>query len=93
MQGLRDRAPRSVELTFRRPVDPTVLTRVPGVTLQDTSGTTVRLTVAGAVGPVATAAAALDLVDVVATPADLDELFRTFYARPPSSKVEGVRAR
>jgi len=93
VQGLRDRAPRSVELTFRRPVDPNVLTRVPGVTLRDTSGTTVPVSVEGAVGPVATAVVALDLVDVVATPADLDELFRTLSATPASSKVEGARAR
>ena len=67
-------------------MDPNVLTRVPGVTLRDASGTTVPVSVEGAVGPVATAAAALDLVDVVATPADLDELFRTFYARPRAAR-------
>src|SRR3954447_24448988 len=47
VEGLRSRSPRTVELTFRAPVDPAALGRVPGTTVIAVAGPRVTLTVEG----------------------------------------------
>ncbi|MGH3509021.1 MAG: ABC transporter ATP-binding protein, partial [Nocardioidaceae bacterium] len=80
VQGLRDKAPRTIELTFRVPVDTARFARLTGVAISSEMGRRITLTVEGEVGPVLAAALPLDVVDIVARPADLDELFRRYYS-------------
>ena len=83
IEGLRNRAPRTIELRFRRPLaDGSAFSALPGVRVTSHSGHRMVLTVEGDVGPALAAAVPLEPVDVVARPADLDELFRGFYAQP-----------
>ena len=83
VQALRDRSPRTIELTFRNPVDSSALGRLAGTTVTSSSGTRVSLTVDGEVGPLLATAAQMDVVDIVARTADLDELFRGYYRDHP----------
>ena len=81
VQDLRSKSPRTIELTFRRPVDTSELGRIPGTQVTASTGSRVSLTVDGEIGPVLASAAQMDVVDIVARPADLDELFRSYYHR------------
>jgi ABC-2 type transport system ATP-binding protein len=81
VQGLRNRSPRTIELTFRNAVDIAPLTRLAGTRVTSAIGSRVTLTVDGEVGPVLATAAPMDVVDIVARPADLDELFRGYYRK------------
>ncbi|MGW5237949.1 ABC transporter ATP-binding protein [Monashia sp. NPDC004114] len=81
VQGLRARAPRTIELTFRQPVGPTAFSHVHGAHVTAHSGRNVSLTVEGDLGQLLAAAARLDPVEMTARPVDLEELFRTFYAQ------------
>jgi ABC-2 type transport system ATP-binding protein len=82
VQGLRDKSPRTIELTFRQPIDSSALNRLTGTTVTSATGSRVTLTVDGEVGLVLSTAAAMDVIDIVARPADLDELFRSYYREP-----------
>lgn len=87
VSGLRSHAPKTIELEFRRTVtDVARFSKLPGVAVTSHTDDRVVLTVEGDVGPVLAVAVPLDPVDIVARPADLDELFRGFYAR---TQVEG----
>jgi ABC-2 type transport system ATP-binding protein len=86
VEGLRGRAPRTIELRFPRPVDPDAFARLPGVEVRSATAERVVLAVAGTVAPLLAAAAPLEPVDIVARPAELDELFRSFY-RPEAADV------
>ena len=90
VHGLRSRSPRTIELTFRNPVDTSVLDRLPGTRVTAATGSRVTLKVEGEVGLVLVTAASMDVVDIVARPADLDELFRSYY-RNDSGVGAGVR--
>jgi beta-exotoxin I transport system ATP-binding protein len=79
VRRLRERSPRTIELTFRAPVDAATFARIDGVQVVSNAGSRVTMTVEGEVAPVLAAAARMDVVDIAARPADLDELFRTFY--------------
>ncbi len=79
VDGLRAHAPRTIELTFDREVDTTGLARLDGVELDTSDPPRVRLTITGAVAPVLRAIALLDPIDLIARPADLDELFLGYY--------------
>ena len=79
VDGLRQQSPRTIELRFRSRVDTTRLAALPGVALLARRADTVTLTADGPLGPLLRVAADLGVDDIVARPADLDELFRRYY--------------
>jgi ABC-2 type transport system ATP-binding protein len=79
VDGLRRQAPRSVSLVFAHDVDPAPFAALDGVSVTSAAGRRLDLAVAGPVTAVLRAALAHGLVDLTATPADLDELFLTLY--------------
>lgn len=79
IEGLRRRAPRTVELTFRDPVDTAVFAGLPGVEVTSRSEHRLGFRVAGDVGALFEAAVPHGIVDVAARTANLDELFLSFY--------------
>ncbi|HEV7189245.1 MAG TPA: ABC transporter ATP-binding protein [Blastococcus sp.] len=83
VEGLRRAAPRTVEFRFDRRVDPEAFAVLDDVRVLHCDDGRVVLAVRGPVGPLLRVAAALDPVDVTARPADLDELFLTFYRDAP----------
>ena len=87
VDGLRRAAPRAFEVTFRHPADVAGLRAVPGVTVTAASGPRVTLDVTGEVGPALRAIASQDPVDLTARPADLEELFLTFYRQADKPEV------
>jgi ABC-2 type transport system ATP-binding protein len=89
VEGLRKTSPRTIELTFRQPVDTAPLSRLVGTRVTSATGSRVTITVDGEVGPVLEAAVPMDVVDIAARPADLDELFRGYYRT--SEAGAGVR--
>ena len=95
VDGLRKAAPRTIEFRFPTYVDPQLFAAIAGVRVLDADGGHITLSLHGPVAPVLRAAADLDPIDVVAHPADLDELFLTYYrddspddssSRGPSTK-------
>jgi ABC-2 type transport system ATP-binding protein len=80
VEGLRARAPRVIELLFRARPNPATYAALPGTELRATDSRRLVLAVTGPVTPVLAAAAKDGAEDIVARPADLDELFLTFYA-------------
>jgi ABC-2 type transport system ATP-binding protein len=87
VEGLRARAPRTVELRFTHPQDASGLDQVPGVSLVKVARDRVTLRVTGPLGPLLKEAARRDVQDMTATASDLDELFRAFYAEGPNDQV------
>ena len=79
VEALRGRAPRTIEFSFPRTVDPKLFASIEGVHVVADNGKHITLATRGAVAPVLRVAAELDPLDVVARPADLDELFLTYY--------------
>jgi ABC-2 type transport system ATP-binding protein len=79
VDGLRQHAPRTIELVFGRDVDTSTLTQLDGVKVTGTDPRRLLLTITGPVAPVLRAIAPLDPIDLLARPADLDELFLDYY--------------
>jgi ABC-2 type transport system ATP-binding protein len=79
VEGLRARAPRRVELQFAHPVPSDAFAAIPGVDVDSFSPRRVVLSVRGPVAPLLASVVPMDPVDITARPADLDELFRSFY--------------
>ncbi len=79
VDALRRRAPRTIEFSFAQQVDPKRFASIEGVQIVATDGRRITLALRGPVAPVLRVAAELDPLDVVARPADLDELFLTYY--------------
>ncbi|TFD76796.1 hypothetical protein [Cryobacterium psychrophilum] len=79
VDGLRERAPRTVELTFDPGVDVTPITRLAGVTVNHQSPGRLALTLRGPVAPLLHVVTPLEPLDIVARPANLDELFLDYY--------------
>ena len=79
VDGLRQHAPRTIELVFDRDVDTSALTQLDGVDVTGTDPRHLLLTITGPVAPILRAIAPLDPIDLLARPADLDELFRGYY--------------
>ncbi len=79
VDGLRGKAPRTLELRFARSVDTATLAAIPRVEIRSAAAGRLVLTLTGPLAPLLTAAAALEPVDLVARPADLDELFLRYY--------------
>jgi len=82
VEALRARAPRTIELTFRDPIDPGSFGGMAGIDLVSASARRATFRVEGEVGPLFEAAVPFGLVDVSARSADLDELFLSYYAEP-----------
>jgi ABC-2 type transport system ATP-binding protein len=92
VDGLRRSAPRTIEFRFERAVDPQCFAGLEGVRVLDSSdGRRVVLSITGSVAPILRVAAPLDPVDVSARPADLDELFLSYY-RTDARASEAVDA-
>ena len=87
VEGLRRAAPQKMEVRFRRPADPAALQALAGVTVTASQGRRLTLDVTGEIGPVLKVIASHDPVDLIARPADLDELFLDFYRQSPESEV------
>ena len=79
VDGLRRAAPQRIEVRFRRPVAPAVLSGVTGVTVTGSDGARITLDVTGEIAPVLKVIADHDPADLISRPADLDELFLGFY--------------
>ena len=79
VEGLRAHAPRTIELTFDHDVDPAPFVRLSGVTVQADGPRRLIVALSGPVAPVLHAAAPMDPTDLRARPADLDELFLSYY--------------
>jgi ABC-2 type transport system ATP-binding protein len=79
VDGLRKAAPRTIEFRFATIVSPDAFAGLDGVRVLHCADGRVALSVTGPVGPLLRAASELDPVDVTARPADLDELFLSYY--------------
>ena len=90
VEQLRKAAPRTMEFTFARDVDPGVFAAIDGVRVVDARDHRIRIAFSGELAPLLQAAATLKPVDMTARPADLDELFLTYY-RPARPATEVVR--
>ena len=91
VDGLRRAAPRTLEVTFRHSADAAGLRAVTGVTVTAANGPRITLDVAGDIGPALRAIASQDPVDLTARPADLEDLFLTFYQPPDKPEVLHAR--
>ncbi len=79
VDGLRRHAPRTIELVFDRDVETAALTHLDGVQVTKADPRRLRLTITGPVATMLRAIAPLDPIDLLARPADLDELFLGYY--------------
>jgi ABC-2 type transport system ATP-binding protein len=91
VDGLRASAPRTIEFRFDRPADPAWFSAIDGVRVTASGPERLTLAVRGPVAPVLRAAAALNPVGITARPADLDELFLTYYRRDPEQEPASAR--
>jgi ABC-2 type transport system ATP-binding protein len=83
VDSLRERALRHVTVTFGEPVDPAPFTAIPGVRVEHTDTTVLRLAAPEqAMDAVVKAAAAHRVVDLTSQPADLEEIFLELYREP-----------
>lgn len=79
VERLRGRSPRRIELRFPQPPQRERFARLDGVNVVSADGDLIVLSVAGPVEAVLAAAADQHAIEITARPADLDELFRTYY--------------
>ncbi len=91
VEALRRRAPRTIEFSFPETADPKPFASIEGVRVVAADGKRITLALLGAVAPVLRVAAELDPLDVVARPADLDELFLTYYRDQSAEKPVDAR--
>ena len=84
VEALLDLSLHQVELRFGKPVPVSSFEKirgVSGVAVEDREGRVLRMSVRGAIGPVAKAAAAFDLIDFSSREPSLEEVFLAEYAR------------
>jgi ABC-2 type transport system ATP-binding protein len=79
VEGLRKAAPRTIEFRFSTAVTADTFGGLAGVRVLHCADGRIALSVTGPVGPLLRAASLLDPIDVIARPADLDELFLSYY--------------
>jgi ABC-2 type transport system ATP-binding protein len=85
--SLRERSLRHIEITFAVPVDPASFDGLDGVRVQSTEDGVVRLSAPeAAMDAVVKVAARHQLVDFVAEPADLEEIFLELYREDDGSR-------
>ena len=87
VEGLRRAAPRTVEFTFAQHVDPDRFAGLDGVRVLESTDRRITLSITGPVAPLLRVAADLDPTDITARPADLDELFLTYYRTDSSPQA------
>lgn len=88
--GLRATAPRTVDLRFAGPVDRSRFERLDGVRVTEHERDRVALSLTGPVAPLLRLAADLEATDITARPADLDELFLSYYRTNPETEARLV---
>jgi ABC-2 type transport system ATP-binding protein len=76
---LRRRAIRHVEITFAAPVDPARFAGLDGVVEAVGDGPVVKLSVSGGLDAIVKEAARHEVVDLLSEPADLEEIFLSYY--------------
>ncbi len=79
VEGLRANAPRTIEFRFAHRVEPGRFAGLDGVRVLTSDADRVVLALTGPVAPLLRVAAELDPVDMTARPADLDEMFLSYY--------------
>ena len=79
VDGLRRAAPRTVEFRFAGDVPPAPFAALDGVQVVHCADRRITVSVAGPIAPLLRVAADLDPLEMTARPADLDELFLTYY--------------
>jgi ABC-2 type transport system ATP-binding protein len=79
VERLRASSPKTVEFRFAHPIDTARFQHLDTVRVLSHDTTRLRLSVTGPIGPLLPVAADLDPHDMTARPADLDELFLTYY--------------
>jgi ABC-2 type transport system ATP-binding protein len=79
VDGLRQAAPRTIEFRFAVNADPTRFEGLDGVHVVRCAEGRLTLSVTGPIAPLLRMAAELNPLEVTARPADLDELFLTYY--------------
>jgi ABC-2 type transport system ATP-binding protein len=79
VEGLRRQAPRTIELRFAAPVAATAFESLAGVQRVTADGERITLQTTGQLAELLRVIADHDPLDVVARPADLDELFLSYY--------------
>jgi ABC-2 type transport system ATP-binding protein len=80
-QALIDRALRRVRVRFKQPIEPSALTRLPGVTLIDQSdGSSVLLNVAGDMDQLIKTLAAYPVIEMDTERPSLEDIFLAYYA-------------
>jgi len=90
VEGLRRAAPRTIEFRCARDVDAARFQGLPDVRVVSAEARRVTLVLHGSVAPVLRVALDFEPIDVVARPADLDELFLAYY-RPGAHGSAGER--
>ena len=90
VEGLRGASPRTIEFRFARSIDPKAFSALDGVRVLDCADGRIVLSITGRVGALLHVAADLDPLDVTARPADLDELFLSYYRSDPEPEVDHV---
>ena len=83
VDGLRRAAPRTVEFRFAGDVAPAPFAALDGVQVVHCADRRITVSVVGPIAPLLRVAADLDPVEMTARPADLDELFLTYYRTGP----------
>ena len=89
--GLRRAAPRTVEFRFANTVDPRPFADLDGVRVVDNADGRIVLSITGPVAALLHLAASLDPVDMTARPADLDELFLSYYRSGAQTEADHAR--
>ncbi len=91
VDALRASAPRTMQVTFRRPVNPAVFAGLAGATVTASDGSRLDLEVTGPIGPLLRLIADHDPADLTSRHADLDELFLGFYRDAPAPEASHAR--
>jgi ABC-2 type transport system ATP-binding protein len=87
VEALRASAPRTMQVTFRQPVDPALFAGLPGTTVTLSDGPRLELEVTGPIAALLRLIADHDPADLTSRPADLDELFLGFYRETPAPEA------
>ena len=87
VESLRERAVRSVTVTFDGPVDASDFSRLPGLSDVTVTGTTLHARLSGRADELVKAAARGTVLDLLCEEPDLEEIFFHYYARPEADHV------
>lgn len=79
VDGLRRHAPRTIDLAFNQDVNPSVFEELEGVEVSIDNPRRIVLTIIGPIAPVLRVVSLLDPIEILARPADLEELFLSYY--------------